>query len=57
MIAPPISVKWEAVLDAAVVMGTSENKSILKNSGMLLQSLKGWRHGLLIGIKARDERD
>ncbi|MDY0094568.1 MAG: acyl-CoA synthetase FdrA [Candidatus Vecturithrix sp.] len=48
--------EMEAVLDAAVVMGTSENKAILKNSGMLLPEFEtAGDTDLLIGIKARDE--
>ncbi len=49
--------EMEGVLDAAVVMGTQENKSILETSGMLLPELDAVGDtDLLVGIKAEDER-
>ena len=46
-----------AVLDAAVVMGTQENKAIIQASGMLLPEFEAAGDSdLLVGIKAEDER-
>jgi succinyl-CoA synthetase alpha subunit len=45
------------VIDSAVVMGTRENKSILKASGFLIQEFKQAQDtDLLIVIKARNEK-
>ncbi len=45
------------VLDAAMVMGTQENKSILETSGMLLPEFEtAGDTDLLVGMKAEDER-
>lgn len=45
--------KLPGVVDAAVVMGTAENKSILKNSNLLLEEFKDCDEtDLLIAIKA-----
>ncbi len=47
--------KMEGVIDSAVVMGTQENMSILKNSGLLLDEFKNAEdNDLLIGIKAEN---
>lgn len=44
------------VVDAAVVMGTAENKGILENSGFLMPEFRdAGDTDLLIGIKAEDE--
>ncbi|HAM35682.1 MAG TPA: FdrA family protein [Elusimicrobia bacterium] len=44
------------VRDAAVVMGTAENKAILKSSGLLTDELSGARDAdLLISVQAADE--
>ena len=49
--------EMDAVLDAAVVMGTSENKAILATSGMLLPEFEAaGETDLLIGIKATEEQ-
>lgn len=45
----------KGVIDAAVVMGTKENKSILENSGLLLREfLKAGDTDLLIAVKGKD---
>ncbi|HOK18407.1 MAG TPA: acyl-CoA synthetase FdrA [Caldisericia bacterium] len=45
------------VIDAAVVMGTKENKSILESSGMLLPEFKDTKDSdLLIVVKSDDEK-
>jgi succinyl-CoA synthetase alpha subunit len=49
-------IKMEGILDAAVVMGTSENKSILKASGLLLPEFEETNDtDLLIGFKAEND--
>ncbi len=49
--------EMEGIQDAAVVMGTRENKSILETSGMLLPEFKaGGDTDLLVGLKAADEK-
>ncbi len=49
--------KIEGVEDAAVVMGTEQNKSILETSGMLLDMFKNAGDSdLLIAVKAKDEK-
>lgn len=49
--------KLEGIEDAAVVMGTIQNKSILENSGMLLDEFKNaLDNDLLIAIKGKDEQ-
>jgi len=46
----------EGVEDAAIVMGTDENKSILESSGMLLDEFKQAKDSdLIIVVKAKDE--
>ena len=46
----------EGVEDAAVVMGTDQNKSILETSGILLDMFKNAIDSdLLIAVKAKDE--
>ncbi len=48
--------KLEGVEDAAVVMGTEQNKSILETSGILLDMFKDAKDSdLLIAVKAKDE--
>jgi len=48
--------KTEGILDAAVVMGTPENKAILEASGLLLPEFEGVGDtDLLIGFKVEDE--
>lgn len=48
--------KLEGVEDAAVVMGTEQNKSILKTSGIFLDMFKDAKDAdLLIAVKAKDE--
>ena len=50
--------KMETVLDAAVVMGTRENKAILKASGMLLPEFEAAGDtDLLVGIKMEESGD
>ena len=50
--------KMETVLDAAVVMGTRENKAILQASGMLLPEFENSGDtDLLIGLKLEDGGD
>lgn len=50
--------EMETVLDAAVVMGTSENKAILKSSDMLLPEFEAAGDtDLLVGIKATEEQE
>ncbi len=47
----------KGIVDAAVVMGTSANKSILKGSGLLLASFaKAGDSDLLVAIKAQDQK-
>ncbi len=49
--------KLEGVEDAAVVMGTEQNKSILETSDMLLDMFKdAGDSDLLIAVKAKDEK-
>ncbi len=49
--------KIDGVEDAAVVMGTEQNKSILETSGMLLDMFRGAGDSdLLIAVKAKDEK-
>jgi FdrA protein len=48
--------KIEGVLDAAIVMGTAQNKSILEMSEMLLDEFKNASdNDLIIAVKAKDE--
>jgi len=50
--------KLEGVEDVAVVMGTVQNKSILRSSGLLLDEFKDAVDSeLLIAVKAGDEKD
>ncbi len=45
------------VIEAAVVMGTKENKSILESSGMLLPEFKDAKDSdLIIAVKSEDEK-
>lgn len=47
----------EGVIDAAVVMGTRENRAILENSGLLLEEFKDARDSdLLVAVKADSEK-
>ncbi len=49
--------KFEGVEDAAIVMGTVQNKSILENSNMLLEEfMKASDNDLLIAVKADSEK-
>jgi len=48
--------KLNGVEDAALMIGTKENKSILESSGLLIEEFKGASESdLLIAVKAKDE--
>ncbi|NCQ53455.1 MAG: FdrA family protein, partial [Caldiserica bacterium] len=48
--------KLNGVEDAALMIGTKENKSILESSGLLIEEFKGASESdLLIVVKAKDE--